>query len=228
MRFQHVNMGNHGNHFLHSHRVNYPGWGHGQQEVTICPGKDGNDLWCVQETRGKQPTTHGQAATDKQLHTATPSAPAFLRSDVEVKILSENAKTRLDIGCASMRSEVDASHESWATRLYIRRLDGPSTGPVCEGHLIGIFSEHHNKRLDIGHASVKEQHAGHESWATRLFIRPVGHRANGPPTVLSYGQLVGIFSQDGRKRFDVGGAGVYKDCDAGHESCTTRLRIHKA
>jgi len=53
LRFQHVNMGsNHGNHFLHSHRPKYPKWGHGQQEVTICPGKDGNDLWRVQETRG--------------------------------------------------------------------------------------------------------------------------------------------------------------------------------
>lgn len=51
LRLQHVNMGAKGNHFLHSHEAMLPSWGHEQQEVTLCAGKDDNDLWRIQEVR---------------------------------------------------------------------------------------------------------------------------------------------------------------------------------
>ena len=44
-------------------------------------------------------------------------------------------------------------------------------------------------------ASVKECKASHESWATRLFVHPIGHPANGPAVPLHYNELVGIFSE---------------------------------
>ena len=79
-----------------------------------------------------------------------------LTSRTKIKVLSENGNCRLDVGGASMRAEIDASHESWATRLFIRRLDGPSEGPVELGHLVGIFASNNNVRLDVGCASVRE------------------------------------------------------------------------
>jgi len=210
LRFQHVNMGNdHGNHFLHSHGLKYPGWGHGQQEVTICPGKNGDDLWRVQERRVQESNVEGPA----------------LMSTHKIKLVSENGACRLDVGGASMKKEIDASHESWATRLYLRRLDGPNEGPVRLGHLIGVFSENGKCRLDVGHGSVKECKASHESWATRLFVRPIGHPANGPAVPLRYNELVGIFSEDGRKRLDIGHAAVHKECAASHNSWATRLFV---
>jgi hypothetical protein len=67
--------------------------------------------------------------------------------------------------------------------------------------------------------------ASHESWATRLFVRPVGHARYGPEVPIMYEQLVGFFSEDGRKRLDVGHAAVHKECAACNESWATRLRI---
>ena len=138
--------------------------------------------------------------------------------------MSENGKCCLDIGAASMKAECEASHESWATRLVIRRVDGPSKGPVslCS-HKVGIFSEKNGKRLDIGSASVRECAASHNSWATRLFIRPLDGSSQ-----VQYNQLVGIFSESNGKRLDIGSASVYREIDASHSSWATRLHIHRA
>lgn len=138
-----------------------------------------------------------------------------------VKILGQG-RGRLDIGSASVNKECAASHESWATVLYIRRLDGPSEGPVIlgAGHKVGIFCESMEWRLDIGAASMKKEcHADHESWATKLFIKP----ADGS-TEVNYGQAVGIFSEDGRVRLDIGSASV-KPCAGTHESWASQLSI---
>ena len=50
LRLQHVSLGGGGNHYLHSHGNKLPDWGMHQQEVTVMDGKDGNDLWKIQET----------------------------------------------------------------------------------------------------------------------------------------------------------------------------------
>merc|ERR1712232_1529295 len=73
-----------------------------------------------------------------------------------IKILSEDKKVRLDIGGDCVLKEVPASHESWATRLIIKRLDGPNKGPVQTDHVVGIFSEDGQKRLDVGEAAMKK------------------------------------------------------------------------
>merc|ERR1711959_677240 len=85
-----------------------------------------------------------------------------------IKILSEDKKVRLDIGGDCVLKEIPASHESWATRLIIKRVDGPSRGDIETDHVVGIFSENNDKRLDIGGDAMKEEvPASHESWATR-------------------------------------------------------------
>jgi len=141
-----------------------------------------------------------------------------------VGIFSESNGKRLDIGGASVNKECPASHESWATRFYIRRVDGgPNKGPVSPDHLVGIFSETNGKRLDIGIASMKaECAASHESWATRFRIKPL---KPGAGQYLDYSDLVGIFSESNDKRLDVGSGSVKKECPDSHESWATRFRI---
>jgi len=86
-------------------------------------------------------------------------------------VFCENGSKRLDIGIGSMYADCPASHSSWATRLFVRRLDGANTGSIQYGHVVGIFCEDGSKRLDIGYASVKTECPGdHDSWATRLRV----------------------------------------------------------
>ena len=91
------------------------------------------------------------------------------------------------------------------------------------GHVVGIFSEDGRVRLDLGSASCKPCAASHESWATRVFVRPVGQHssANAP---IAYGQLVGVFSETGGKRLDLGSKSR-RSCKADHDSWATQLRI---
>jgi len=52
LRLQHSNLGEGKETMnLHSHEINYPDWGFGQQEVTVFAGKDDNDLWRVSEVQ---------------------------------------------------------------------------------------------------------------------------------------------------------------------------------
>lgn len=88
-------------------------------------------------------------------------------------MFSATGPVRLDIGTRATKENVPTSHESWSTRLRIVRLDGPSAGPVAANHLVGIFSEDGNWRLDTGDRAMKENvPASHESWATQLVILP--------------------------------------------------------
>jgi hypothetical protein len=140
-----------------------------------------------------------------------------------VGIFSEDGQFRLDIGTDAVKQNVPASHDSWATRLIIRRLDGPSRGPVHGGDLIGIFSEDGRFRLDIGTDAVKRNiPASHESWATRLRIVRLSGPNAGPVT---YEDVVGIFSDDGRFRLDIGTDAMKRNVPADHDSWATRLRI---
>ena len=132
---------------------------------------------------------------------------------------------RLDIGVASFRRNTAGTHDSWATRLVLRRLDGANKGDVMEGHVFGIFSEDGRKRLDLGCASIEEQRdVRHESWATRLRIRPLKEDTDATRP-LQYNEVVGVFSDDGRSyRLDIGSAAC-KEQHAEHDSWATRLRL---
>ncbi|NEO40652.1 MAG: hypothetical protein F6J90_31695 [Moorea sp. SIOASIH] len=142
-----------------------------------------------------------------------------------VGIFSEDGRVRLDVGIRAMKEEVPASHDSWATRLVIERLDGPSSGPVEPDHLVGIFSEDGSTRLDLGIRAMKEEvPASHESWATRLRIVPLNELALGS---ITYGTVVGVFSEDARVRLDVGICAMKEEVPASHESWATRLHIRK-
>jgi len=94
-------------------------------------------------------------------------------SDHTVGIFSDEGHLRLDIGSDSVQKECEAEHESWATRLLIKKLEGDGDRDLCYGDLVGIFSETGGRRLDISDASMKQNTpADHESWATRFSIRP--------------------------------------------------------
>ena len=155
------------------------------------------------------------------------AAPAEAQQAVQlneiVGIFSENGQFRLDIGTDAVKQNVPATHDSWATRLIIRRLDGPSRGPVHNSDVIGIFSEDGRFRLDIGTDAVKRNiPASHESWATRLRIVRLSGPNVGPVT---YEDVVGIFSEDAKFRLDIGTDAMKKNVPADHDSWATRLRI---
>ena len=140
-----------------------------------------------------------------------------------VGIFSEDGNHRLDIGTRMMKQSIPATHDSWATRLIIKRLDGPNTGPVLQDHVIGIFGMNGQHRLDIGTRSMKEVvPASHESWATRLRIVPLSRVGTGP---IQYNEVVGIFSEDKKWRLDIGTAAVKESVSASHESWATRLKF---
>jgi hypothetical protein len=153
--------------------------------------------------------------------------PAQAQADVQlnevVGIFSENGQFRLDIGTDAVKQNVPASHDSWATRLIIRRLDGPSRGPVGSNHVVGIFSEDGKFRLDIGTDAMKRNvPASHVSWATQLRINRLNSSNIGP---VMYEDVVGIFSEDGKYRLDIGTDAMKQNVPASHDSWATRLRI---
>ncbi|MGB1256647.1 MAG: hypothetical protein ACPG51_12345 [Thiolinea sp.] len=140
-----------------------------------------------------------------------------------IGIFAEDDRARLDVGIRAMKEEIPADHDSWATRLIIKRLDGRNDGPVSPEHLVGIFSEDGRARLDIGIRAMKEEiPADHESWATKLTIKRLDGDNQGP---VHYDDVVGIFSEDGRVRLDVGIRAMKEEIPADHESWATRLRI---
>jgi hypothetical protein len=144
----------------------------------------------------------------------------------EVGVFSENLKARLDIGGRAMKKTVPASHDSWATRLRIERVDGVSEGPVDNDHLIRIVSENGKVRLDIGSDSMKETvPSEHLSWATRLKFKPIEAKNS---EILQYGDVVGLYSSDFKYRLDLGSDAVEHPADPDHESWATRLRVQDA
>ena len=140
-----------------------------------------------------------------------------------VGIFSENREWRLDIGDGAMKQAVPANHDSWATRFVIKRLDGESVGAVSDEHVVGIFSENGQYRLDIGDGAMKRNTpATHNSWATRLKIRRLNGESKSP---IQYGDVVGVFSENGEFRLDIGDQATYKNVSASQDSWATRLRI---
>lgn len=140
-----------------------------------------------------------------------------------VGVFAEARPVRLDIGTRAMKKNASPNHESWATRLKIKRLDGPSTGVVCSNHVIGIFSEDGKFRLDIGTQAVKEDvPASHVSWATLLNIQPVDGASHNE---VEYGTTIKILSQDNQARLDIGTDTMKVNVAASHDSWATRLKI---
>ena len=146
-----------------------------------------------------------------------------LPSGLPLQVLTSSSAARLDLSCASLRRETPETHDSPTTRLKLRRLDGPSIGPVSACHVVGIFSEDGKKRLDLVRA-VLPQVTIHQTAATCLLIEPLQpgggvldaeeRRAQPAGDVLHYGQTVGVFSlPDGsgnpRLRLDLGTESVF-------------------
>ncbi|MHC5053441.1 MAG: ETX/MTX2 family pore-forming toxin [Planctomycetota bacterium] len=143
-----------------------------------------------------------------------------------VGIFSEDGKHRLDIGTRAAKKNTPANHDTWATRLVIKRLDGESSGAVSDYDVVGLFSEDGKFRLDIGTGAMKKNTpADHESWATRLLIRRLDGESSGD---VCYGHVVGVFSEDGKYRLDIGTGAVKKNAAADHDTWATRLRIQDA
>merc|ERR1711918_10293 len=132
------------------------------------------------------------------------------------KIMVPEVEKCVDIGNACN----DRGHESWATIVEFRRLDGPSHGKMHTGHEVGIFSCENGMRLDVGAGGGCTADAGHDSWATRLQIIP----QHGERRALSYGEPCGIFSEEADRRLDFGPCAA----DGGHDSWATKFRVHEA
>lgn len=102
------------------------------------------------------------------------STAEIINFNEPIGVFSSTKEVRLDIGTRAVKENVPADHNSWATRLVVKRVDGPSEGPVHTDHVIGLFSETEAVRLDIGTRAMKENvPADHDSWATQLNIREV-------------------------------------------------------
>lgn len=159
-----------------------------------------------------------------------PQVPGGIFYNDIIKIVSQDGQSRLDIGSASLKPQ-SSDHNSWATMLQIKRLDGESTGVVLYSHVIGIFSQDGRVRLDIGSLAVTPQSPDHESWATQLFIsnadnneRKPGLRKSGQ---VRYGDPIGIYSFDGKFRLDLGSDSMKTEVPASHDSWATRLNIQR-
>lgn len=150
----------------------------------------------------------------------------FVTYGQTIGVFASNHNVRLDIGTQAMKVDTPASHVTWATKLIIRRVDGPSVGAVEDTHLVGIFSETNGKRLDVGDGSLKKNvPVDHLSWGTKLKIWPATSQGSKAGQRINYGDVVGVFSEDRRYRLDIGSRAVKKEADASHNSWATKLYL---
>lgn len=119
------------------------------------------------------PASHNSWATRFRIERLDGASRGTVFSHHTIGLFSETEPVRLDIGMRAMKENVPASHNSWATQLVIKRLDGPNRGPISYGEVVGVFSSDRNFRLDIGTRAVKEDvPSSYNSWGTRLRITP--------------------------------------------------------
>jgi hypothetical protein len=148
-----------------------------------------------------------------------PNEPGNIYVTTPIKItLPEFDGNRVDMGPFS----TDEGHESWATVLKIRRLDGPSEGPVRVGHEIMIYSPEASRRLDVGMKEGTSCDPNHRSSSTYFHVKPVGdfHSESEP---IKYEQEVGFFSPESPfLRMDINGVAA---ADMNLSTWTTRLRL---
>jgi hypothetical protein len=138
-----------------------------------------------------------------------------------VQIVCESCEFKLDIGDDAAQKNTPASWNSWATELVIKRLDGPSSGPISSLHVVGIYSKDQPYRLDIGTDTMKRNTpASFESWATQLVIKRLDGKPNLGP--VCYGDVVGIFGGD--SRLDIG-AVIDPAAPADKNTWATRFHI---
>lgn len=160
-----------------------------------------------------------------------------------VKVLSADGQLRLDIGELQFKRNSPIDPDRLTSRFVIRRLDGPSMGPVSSEHLFAVVTEDGRLRVDVDAPTVKPVRNAHESWATRLELRPLPP-IGAPPfdieTVagwrkrpLQYEQdVVGMFStvtgshkHDREGMLDIGPQAVYQPCPADRDTNGTRLQL---
>ena len=67
------------------------------------------------------------------------AASGYLLPSTPVKILSHSGVARLDIGPECVAT-AGRCKDAPSNRLTLRRLDGPSAGPVCSAHAVAIRS----------------------------------------------------------------------------------------
>ena len=130
-----------------------------------------------------------------------------LLADQLVKILTADGRIRLDIGGSVFARNTPASEDCRTTRLVLRRLDHhQEAGPVNEAHTVGIFCQDLCTQLDICKPSVKSEmkNIGWNSWATQLRIKPLTRSDVDMSRPIQYGEPIGIFSSDGKRRLDIG------------------------
>jgi len=140
---------------------------------------------------------------------------------------------RLDIGLNGMKVFTPASTLTTTTKLRIKRLDGPSVGDVEDTHVVGIFSEDWKYRLDVGDGSLKENTSPtFLSENTQLKIWPAekasksGDESKSGQNI-SYDDVIGVFSEYGDHRLDIGSNAV-NPADKNHDSWATELVLHDA
>jgi len=93
--------------------------------------------------------------------------------DDEVGIFSVESEYRLDMGGAC---NDNPDHESWATILEVRALEGG--GKIRYNQPIGLFCTGENEgkyRVDIGPNCCD---TGHDSWATVFKLRKYGKKSD--------------------------------------------------
>ena len=178
------------------------------------------DLYKIDYADSKKPITFGNSTIERG-DTGESDGPIYYNQ--LIGIFSESQPVRLDIGRRAMKENVPASVISWATRLRIKRLDGPNKGKVFPHHVIGIFSETEPVRLDIGTRAMKEDvPASHNSRSTQLVFQRLDGPNRGP---IRYGEVVGVFSSDRNFRLNIGRRATQENVPASHNSWGTRLQI---
>ena len=129
-----------------------------------------------------------------------PPPPVLLKTTAIMLVLPSGTK-RMDIAQGANPS--DPAWVSWATIFTLRRSDGATTGDVRWGDTFQILmsDERANQVASFSSEATMSAEMGHESWATRLYIR-------GASQVVQYGETVGMFTDaccgESEKRLDVG------------------------
>ncbi len=169
-----------------------------------------------------------------------------------VKVLSESRVARLDI-CSREFKRWKCTATGAGARLILRRLDGPSIGPVSSRHVVGIFSSDGRLRLCLL-GTTEPQLVTAETSSTRVTFRPApppwpplrggqrgggggggssaahaalgaddGGSEGGCEGLLCYEVELCLFSSCGQYMLDLGVVGGRVDADV--DVWSTRLRI---
>ena len=161
------------------------------------------------------------AAMEADLRAIAEGAPgeasALVTSSTLFQLVSCLEPRCLDMG-RGKRPHNSPNHDSWATRLVLWRIDGPSSGPVDMSHTVKLISQDGHKCLDIGRGGGTYSDAGHNSWATVFSCRPLDGS-----TQIRYGVPLAFFSGPSAdcRRLDIGCASSGHQ----HDSWATKFNL---